>query len=745
MSDTFYAPNPSDQPPQDARVDDLVDRQPRPLTYRQDDLVDRLPRPPGTYQRVTLPQRLPAPPTPQPQQPPQPQQAPQPYEPYIPSRADRPYHQWGTDDWIMQGARRTPGMYPGPYMPQARDLAGLIHGAVMGLGRFGSRYTGMPAIAMGTYASAYWKAYQAGMHQRAGSAYQQYRQARQMTIDRGKEEMAEFAKVYALYHKDGKITDANGFSQALLDVAKRYQNHNIINAIESGDLAGAERILGVTDKHIADLIKGQHQEERAAKRDARLEHAEKRRDAEFEWRKKHAKDPNALPPEWRTGPTEGEEESDTEEDGGGGAETIEDGEEKEGSDEGADAGGGGGSPGETETPALARAPKSDPIRLAEADTGTKTDAGTGGATPKRAPPRYSTQEEIDRRIEDFARAAVRGQPLPKGLPKPIESRIAARQGDLDKELGNIVTSGATGEDMRNKLKAFDPELAQTVDNIVDGSMAMPSTGGFGAAAGANIRRLGALAKAIRPEWGQEIATARREFLNPNLRSQITLKAAASMPAAAREVQEALQFIKEDSRPDQNFVQQVASKVFTGSPEWNRLGAALNTYAEEAAKLARGGQSAEGDITRILEKYSPVFMGPKAIRALLAVEAGGAIGKVQAEVNAWKGITGKNTLPITYDPEAMRYLTALRDLNMMTGYVKPGTYVPDEMRPYLGPAGTRYNEIAEGLRRESPPAGTLNPGAPKVPAGSPSGSKIMYDKEGKPWLVHPDESVHRLPP
>lgn len=752
MSDTSYSP---DQP------NDLVDRpnQRPPGAFPLTIPIDRLPRPPGAFPRTMMPGRTPpsqnymqlirppgAPPPnttvdgrplEQPQQQPE-----QPYEPYIPSRADRPYHQWGSDDFAMAGARNYPGIAPGPYMPQARDLAGLIHGAVMGLGRFGSRYTGMPAIAMGTYASAYWKAYQAGMHQRAGNAYQQYRQARQMTIDRGKEEMAEYAKIYGQYHRDGKITDANGFQQALLDAARRYQNHSIINAIEAGDLPGAERILQATDAQVANLIKAQHQEERSRHRDDRLDAAEKRRQDEFEWRKKHTKDPNALPPEWGGSGTsdgagtagESDTEGDTEETPGtGGGGTEGGGDETEGGDEGADAGGGGGAPSEPETPALAKAPKSaSPVRLAEADTGTRTDASGGGAP---AAPRRATPEEVNQRIDDLAHGSLRGEPLPKGLPKPIEARISARQADLERGLNDIAASGATGDDMRQKLRAFDPSLAQTVDDITDGTISLPSTGGFGAAAGAGIRRLSALAKAVRPDWGPWISTYLKDFSNPNGAAQKTMQGAQSMTGAAKKVLQALQYIGEDETPPENFISQVISKNFTGDPRWANLGAALNSYVEESAKLARGGQSAEGDINRVLKEYAPIGMGPKSVRALLAVEAGVAVSKIQSLTDGWRQATGKNIPPLGYSERSVKYLEALDDLNMMTGQVDGKTFVPDDLRPLLGRAGSRRGEI------DNPkPATTAPPSGGPTPEEVDRLKKFLEKNPGDPNRARIEELI-----
>jgi hypothetical protein len=235
-----------------AFTNDAVDDQGAPQPDKQPYFQQLYP--PPDYSRTTVDGR--------PLVPPQPQQQPKP-EPYIPSRTDRPYSQWGDPDFALAGARKYPGLSPGPFMPQINDFPALIHAAVMGLGRFGSRYTGMPAIAMGTYATAYWNAYSQGLKERAAQSYQQYRQARQMTIDRGKDEMLAFRQVYAAYHDDkGNVTDPIAFSQALLATAKRFQNHSIINAVENGQIAMAERILQATDGQLNNLIKAQHQEER---------------------------------------------------------------------------------------------------------------------------------------------------------------------------------------------------------------------------------------------------------------------------------------------------------------------------------------------------------------------------------------------------------------------------------------------------------------------------------------------------
>src|SRR5215471_8352506 len=192
-------------------------------------------------------------------------------EPFIPSRNDRPYSQWGTPDFALAGAMKYPGVSPGPFMPQMNDFPGLIHGVVMALGRFGSRYSGMPAIAMGTYATAFWSAYQKGMKERASENWQQYQRARQMTIDRQDEENRAYAEVYAAYRdENGNITDTEAYSQALLRVASKYHDQTITNAVMAGQLGMVDRILGAKDKAVQDLQKAVHQEQRQRLQDENL-------------------------------------------------------------------------------------------------------------------------------------------------------------------------------------------------------------------------------------------------------------------------------------------------------------------------------------------------------------------------------------------------------------------------------------------------------------------------------------------
>lgn len=427
-------------------------------------------------------------------------------EPFIPSRSDRPYHQWGKPDFSLQGAFGYPGIAPGPLMPQIRDLAGLIHGAVMGLGRFGSHYTGMPAIAMGTYANAYWTAYQKGMKERASDAYQQYRMARQMTIDRGKEEMEEYAKIYGAYHDDkGNITDPNAFSHELLTAAHKYQNAQLIAAIQSGNLPMADRILGATDSHISNLIKAAHQEERQRQADQerqerlRIERGrydlEQRREAEreranAEKRKaledaRKAIDPNATGPgpnyvpdigPGRPGDAPGSVIP-PEPDEPGSTPPSESGERDVPSDDDT-------APADTDPNDAAPSGASDEPpqdEIAAKTRGMVADAsGTPApnADPSKAVGFGPEGKEETPVLENAAKGWVFSHKIPDYIDKrtmpDFAARIAKRGQDLENYLSKLASDPkVTGDQMKKELHRLFPGFADNVEKAISGDLQPP--------------------------------------------------------------------------------------------------------------------------------------------------------------------------------------------------------------------------------------------------------------------------------
>jgi hypothetical protein len=380
-------------------------------------------------------------------------------EPFVPSRNDRPYSQWGTPDFALAGAQNYPGVSPGPMMPQANDFPGLIHGAVMALGRFGSRYSGMPAIAMGTYANAFWNAYNAGMKERAQENWQQYQRSRQMTIDRQNEENQAYAEVYAAYHDEsGKITDPNAFAQALAGIASKYHDATILNALSNGQFGMIDRILGAKDAVVQNLQKAAHQEERQRlidedrrqlmeERRQRMEAARRKEQAERERYRKlglpyPGPDASTVPPETTTPETTEPESTDTT------------------------------APPSTDTTAEETGPTTPP------DETSPTTTGQAPATAQRpAQPSPYTMPPANQYIDNAARARVMGRKGP--IDKIGEDAVNARVDAYRRKLSELANAYANNPDLTQdeKTAGIDkalrsmnlPELADDLKTYLAGN------------------------------------------------------------------------------------------------------------------------------------------------------------------------------------------------------------------------------------------------------------------------------------
>lgn len=411
-------------------------------------------------------------------------------EPYIPSRIDHPPDQWLKPDFALQGAMSTPGVYPGPLMPQARDLAPLLHSIVMGLGRWGSHYTGMPAIAMGTYASAYWKAYQAGMHERASQAYQQYRQAQQMTKDRLQEEIKAGYEALARYGDD-----PDKLHQALRQIGTQYNDPSLMNANDL-DPAHVQALLAAKNGKWLDISKIESQQKaqeqqreltrlRIEAEKQLIEQRKQRERLEEERRKALEKerqryDPSATGPGPGYTPYGGTPEQSEQSEPSEPSETPEPTPETEpdsSSDDTEGAGGGANADADQPpTPEDATEPQGR-VQVADA-SGTVPigDVAQAGVPPKPAVPGLDPGKQETPEIERAAKDYVfNGGKLPPGLDKKympdIAGRIERRAGQLSNWLDKLESDPSIKQkDISPAIRNVFPRLADTIDGYLSGNL-----------------------------------------------------------------------------------------------------------------------------------------------------------------------------------------------------------------------------------------------------------------------------------
>jgi hypothetical protein len=240
--------------------------------------------------------------------------------PYIRSQARGP-GQWGQPDEILQGAMAYPGVSPGPFMPQSREMPSLYHAITMGLGRWGSPGVGMSAINMGKFLVAYMNARQKGQQEHMRLALEQFKLSSLLTAQRQEQESTDYGKAYALY---GTTKDQKGDPEkmrAMIEAtARKYKDQEVLNYLQQGDMPMVEKLLQYRDTHGLDLkklnaqreaiIRGQQIDLNKFKIDKARAAAQAEKDTADPWRKHPGTPtaptaPGALPPP-PTAPTQGD-------------------------------------------------------------------------------------------------------------------------------------------------------------------------------------------------------------------------------------------------------------------------------------------------------------------------------------------------------------------------------------------------------------------------------------------------------
>lgn len=624
-------------------------------------------------------------------------------EPYIPSRADRPPEQWGTPDQYLTAAMNGRGMAPGPYMPQHNDIAGLLHGIVMGIGRWGSHYSGMPAIAMGNYASAYWKAYQAGMKERAGTAWQQYQHAHQMFLDRQEEELKAEKDAYALYQDDPEK-----LHNALMQLASKYQDAPLQNALASGNPAAVDRLLQERDKSWNDAakIKAQQDAQQQLKtiRDQEIE----KNKLQIDKLKKGEGD--QIPPEWRDTP--------------GGAGTSSGTSTSETGD--VDGGGDGGKSASTSTASTDPNASDDTSPDVSGPDLTPTRGGpetTGQATPTQPRPSTQPNPNINPLVKEAADELVRTGKMPASVPKGAQQSVGTEAERQKANLDNLMNNGTiTGQDPDRDLatiRKINPSLARDVEALGQYKKLVPS-GGEGLYA--NMENL---TRAVYPHWDPSVYDWIKNFESERSPDQQLLGRGATIVGDAEGVFRALQNIDENSHPIKNWIDYETGKILTGDPKWAAVGQSFYNFIVESLAAQNGGsRPTVAAIKHEMETF-PITMGAKAIRAMMAQTALANVHRMEHSKFTWEQKTNRKEDPTGYDAHAVAWMKTIADLDYTTGYPRPDSKnpVPDDMKPFLGPAGSNLHRVKE-TGPMGPPAPMPKVKTPEEAAKLPSGTKFI---------------------
>lgn len=183
------------------------------------------------------------------------------YEPFLPEAPRRP-GLWGKPSDVLTSARNWPGTgpAPGPYMPQAQDVKGLLNDALGGLSKMGS--PGIMQLAMGLRGlnANVVNAFIQGRMNRMKLEDAMFQRQMQQLILQQQGESEDYGIAFELYDK---TKDPAKLQAALQRVADKYGDHDGVKAaIARGDFAWVEKVQAARDHKLGNLQKYVEQRDR---------------------------------------------------------------------------------------------------------------------------------------------------------------------------------------------------------------------------------------------------------------------------------------------------------------------------------------------------------------------------------------------------------------------------------------------------------------------------------------------------
>lgn len=183
--------------------------------------------------------------------------------PYVPTSLnpalrDRAHHDWGTDDYVLQGMGRYPGAPAGNYVPTEADASGIVHYAASVLGPAAPPSIAMPMI----NGARFWQVGQSqatmkGAMQAAKMNQENAVLNMKIANQRLKDLLRRYSSAFADYGPEGagKEYDADKFHHAVESIAREYGDQTVLNMLNNQDWGALERHLRHLDSAGQDLGK----------------------------------------------------------------------------------------------------------------------------------------------------------------------------------------------------------------------------------------------------------------------------------------------------------------------------------------------------------------------------------------------------------------------------------------------------------------------------------------------------------
>ncbi|HEX8812934.1 MAG TPA: hypothetical protein VF742_13165 [Terracidiphilus sp.] len=187
------------------------------------------------------------------------------------------------------------------------------------------------------------------------------------------------------------------------------------------------------------------------------------------------------------------------------------------------------------------------------------------------------------------------------------------QGQLNDILGKAQSGELSGADTVKAISNIWRPLGATLQNVIDAKRAIPGGSGMGGASLSPFwSTMSDLAVASKPGWNPNNFTAAREFMNPNGRTQTTLKRAGTMAKTAINVMKDLNAIKDDPKTFlARMTEMIKSRGIGGLPEYTNLYNDWQAFVQEDQSVRSGAASVTETEEQIKTVFSQWAPGSKA--------------------------------------------------------------------------------------------------------------------------------------
>lgn len=197
----------------------------------------------------------------------------------------------------------------------------------------------------------------------------------------------------------------------------------------------------------------------------------------------------------------------------------------------------------------------------------------------------------------------------KDVPLGHRAPIVAARTELQRQLDGILRSARKGDikgnDITDAVRNVYEPLGDTLQSVVDAKRVVPGSGfgGGGGSMSSFWSNVSDLATIVKPGWNPNNVMASRQFMDPNARTQFTLRRAGTMAKTAVNVLKDLNAIKDDPKSFiQRMTEAITSRGLKGEPEYTTLYNDWQAFVQEDQAVRSGAAS----VTETEEQIKTVF-------------------------------------------------------------------------------------------------------------------------------------------